>query len=369
MNPDNDNKTVLVFPAGTEAAYEIHDALKYAPGIELIGASSGHCHADFVFAKTEYCLPSLDDPGFLDSLNRIIENDNADFVFPADRSALRFLCDRRSDLKCTLIAPDSATVTACEEYIRSGVSGPEISVDCFTDSEGKLKYICPRTRERIRADMSVRSENIDADDALVSLAEELNSRMSFDGAWFFHAFTGSGGYVVSDICPGISGSMGFSRALGINFPLLTLGNYCGLDIDTVENRFDVLLDRAFLSRYDNGIEYENVYVDFDDTLVLNGKVNPVLMQFLYQCRNRGKKIYLLTRHSTDIYDDLRKYCISESLFDDIVHLTDSSDNKTDYIKPDSVFIDDSFAERKRVRELCNIPVFDLDMIESLLDWR
>ena len=93
-----------------------------------------------------------------------------------------------------------------------------------------------------------------------------------------------------------------------------------------------------------------------------------LMMFLYQARNQEKELHLLTRHSTDIYEDLRKYCISPALFTEIVQL-DETARKTDHIKPDSIFIDDSFAERKRVHDRLGIPVFDLDMVESLIDWR
>ncbi len=35
----------------------------------------------------------------------------------------------------------------------------------------------------------------------------------------------------------------------------------------------------------------------------------------------------------------------------------------------SIFIDDSFSERKKVFEKTDIPVFDLDSIECLIDWR
>lgn len=46
------------------------------------------------------------------------------------------------------------------------------------------------------------------------------------------------------------------------------------------------------------------------------------------------------------------------------------EDKCRYIKgKDSILIDDSFAERKRVRERLGIPVFDIDMVESLIDWR
>ena len=48
---------------------------------------------------------------------------------------------------------------------------------------------------------------------------------------------------------------------------------------------------------------------------------------------------------------------------------EKGENKATCISGRAIFIDDSFAERRQVRESCGIPVFDLDMVESLLDWR
>ena len=92
------------------------------------------------------------------------------------------------------------------------------------------------------------------------------------------------------------------------------------------------------------------------------------MMFLYQAKNQNKTLVLLTRHTADIYTDLEKYCIPVSLFSEVIRLGDG-EAKTDHILPDSVFIDDSFAERKRVHDALAVPVFDLDMVESLIDWR
>ena len=128
------------------------------------------------------------------------------------------------------------------------------------------------------------------------------------------------------------------------------------------------MDRAFISRFETDISYDTVYVDFDDTVTVRGKVNTVLMMFLYQARNAGKRIVLLTKHARDIAQSLDEYAVSPRLFDEIVHLDPGAD-KTPYIRPNSIFIDDSFAERKAVHDICGIPVFDLDMVESLLDWR
>ena len=100
---------------------------------------------------------------------------------------------------------------------------------------------------------------------------------------------------------------------------------------------------------------------------MRGKVNSMLMTFLYQSRNAGKDIILLTKHAADIAQSLDRYAISPQLFSEIIHLEQGED-KTPYIRPDSIFIDDSFAERKAVHDKCGVPVFDLDMVESLLDW-
>ena len=110
-------------------------------------------------------------------------------------------------------------------------------------------------------------------------------------------------------------------------------------------------------------------MDFDDTLYIHDKVNIRMISFLYQCANQNIPVILITKHSKDIHESLKKLKISEELFFDIIQLEQMED-KCRYIKgKDSILIDDSFAERKRVRERLGIPVFDIDMVESLIDWR
>ena len=162
--------------------------------------------------------------------------------------------------------------------------------------------------------------------------------------------------------------MSVTRNMGANLPRLPLFDLWGFDVEIIDNKNALLLDRAFISRFESDIEYERAYVDFDDTIVVNGGVNGLLMMFLYQARNAGKELVLLTKHDRDIRESLEKYGISEKLFDEIIHLPKDG-SKPEYIKARSIFIDDSFAERVRVSRECGIPVFDLDMVESLLDWR
>lgn len=425
-----DVKKVLVFPAGTEIAFEIHDALKDSKFVKLYGGTSVACHADFVFENCIDGFPFPDDEGFIPFLNSVIDELGIDYVYPAHDSALKKLSDERANIRAVVVASPKETVEICrsknrtydflsgaaylpaffscadevpeypvfikpavgqgaegarkiqdrahlEEALAEGreyaiceyLPGAEFTVDCFTDIHGVLRYINMRSRERIRAGIAVRSRNLPEDPRVRAVAEDLNSRLVFTGAWFFQLkLSSSGEYRLLEVAPRIAGTMGLTRNLGVNMPLLTLYCFWGSEVDVCPNRVSLLLDRAFISRFKTDISYDHVYVDFDDTLVVRGAVNSYLMMFLYQAKNEGKSLHLLTRHSADIYADLEKFCIPAALFSEIIRLDDSG-RKTDYILPCSVFIDDSFAERKRVAEQCHIPVFDLDMVESLVNWR
>ena len=83
---------------------------------------------------------------------------------------------------------------------------------------------------------------------------------------------------------------------------------------------------------------------------------------------------LLTRHA-DTYqeplaDSMQRLSLCPTLFQEIVELT-WRETKTEHIAASegSIFIDNSFSERKAVAENCHIPVFDVDNIDCLFDWR
>ncbi len=423
-------KKVLVFPAGTEISFEIHNALRSSKFVKLYGATSVPCHASFVYENCVEGLPYANEPGVIDALNEVIDRFGIDYVYPAHDSALLTLTRERERLHAAVVTSPLETVEICrsknktyrflagaaylprffscaeevgeypvfikpsvgqgsegtmlihdrrelDEALASDVEyaiceylpGQEFTVDCFTDRHGVLRFTSPRTRDRIRAGISVRSHFLPRDEQIREIAEDLNRRFSFNGAWFFQLKENAQGrYRLMEVSPRIAGTMGLSRNLGVNMPLLTLYNMWGFDVDILNNDNQLLLDRAFISRFESDIEYDSVYVDFDDTLVLRGQVNPFLIAFLYQARDKGKRLFLLTKHRGDAYERLAQYHIAPSLFEQIIHL-ERGDSKAPFVKGRAIFIDDSFAERKQVREQCGVPVFDLDMVESLFDWR
>lgn len=423
-------KNVLVIPAGTEIALEINSALRYSKFVRLFGATSVPCHAQFVYENCAEDVPYPDSPDFAEKVNEIIKRFNINYIYPAHDSVLLALTRLQDRLNAKVVTSALETVEItrsknktyeffsgasylpktyksvdeiesypvfikpamgqgsqgarridCKEALADALSdgveyaiceylpGEEFTVDCFTDRTGALRVVSPRSRERIRAGISVRSKRTECDEKIRTVAEDINGRLSFTGAWFFQLKRNTRGeYRLMEIAPRIAGTMSVTRNSGINMPMLTLFALMGYDVDIIDNGNELLLDRAFVSRFKTDIEYSNVYVDFDDTLTVNGRVNDYLMMYLYQARGRGKKLFLLTKHSTDIYDSMEKYAISPKLFEEIIHIPKNTE-KSEYIKPDSIFIDDSFSERMRVHKRCGIPVFDVDMVESLMDWR
>lgn len=420
----------MIFPAGTEIALEIRNALKYSKFVNLIGGTSMDDHSDYVYKTLIKGFPFIDEEGFLDYLNDVVREYQIDSIYPAHDSVGVFLSKHRDEIPTQIIITEDNTVSICrskkmtyeflkkESYIpevydsadevtqypvfakpdvgqgSNGISmvenerefsslqqkgrmvfceylpGDECTVDCLTDAEGRLIVVKSRERKRIRNGISVRA-TISSDDSFIrEIAESLNEKLVFKGAWFFQLKKDKNNkYKLLEVSPRIPGTMGLTRNLGINFPMITLFIFWGYKVGVIDNGYDISVDRALISAYQIGIDYKHVYLDYDDTLIVKGKVNELLMYFLYQCRNNNKKIHLLTKHIGDIHEELKKFGISEELFEDIIVLSDDK-QKPDYINKElSIFIDDSFAERKRVRDICNIPVFDIDMVESLIDYK
>ena len=114
------------------------------------------------------------------------------------------------------------------------------------------------------------------------------------------------------------------------------------------------------------IDFKKVYLDFDDTILVRDRVCPVMICFLYQCVDDGKEIILITRHDGELEDIFEKHRINGKLFDEIIHITFDND-KSDYIDPcNAIFIDNSYAERKKVHDRFGIPVLDVDAVDMLI---
>ena len=416
---------VLVYPAqGTTSC--LHDALSECVNINLIGASSVNRHGDYIYRNYISGVPMINDPHFIVEFNKIIDQNKINVILTTHDTIVKYLVDNQDKIHAKVVAADKHTTNLCrdknlfyhefesepfvpsqyekinqypvfikpkegqgakgaylisrpedvpnvnlnEYVITEYLPGEEWTVDCLTDKNGKLRFISPRSRTRILAGISVAGQNEPVDTEIEYIANTLNNRLSFLGLWWFQIKRDfAGHWKCMEISTRCSGTNCLTRARGVNLPLLSVYIAMGYDIDVHPNDYSVKMDRAFISRYKIDYEYDVVYFDFDDTLIVRDKVNLKAIWFLYQCRNEGKKVVLLTKHAKEIYSSMYKYAIDKQIFDEVIHIN-PNEKKSHYIKPNkAIFIDNAYQERNDVQSVCHIPVFDVDGIEVLMDWR
>ena len=249
--------------------------------------------------------------------------------------------------------------------------GKEYTVDCFSSNNGNLLFAAARERCRIMNGISVNTKPVKENaEEFMDFAQKINETIKFQGAWFYQVKRdANGNLTLLEVASRFGGSSSLFRAQGINFALMSLFDAFDIPVSILRNGYDVVMDRALDNKYKLDLKYSEVFVDFDDCIYLEKKfVNDALMAFLYRCVNKGIKVTLLSRHDDEKLgklDELLDKLRIRQVFDRIIHLNPIQ-KKIDFIdNTDSIFIDDSFTERKAVADKFNIPVFSLDMIEAL----
>ncbi len=419
---------MLVFPCGSEVGLELYRGLKNEKMINLIGASSVYDHGEYAFAEMVHNVPMVYEDGFIGVIKKIVEEKQIDYLFPAMDSVNLKLKENEVEIGCTVLGSDVNTVrvavsklktyeklknyvltpklyneyTEIAEYpvflkpdigygsrgthiaynleevvfyknrckdlmVMEYLPGEEYTIDGFTDYHGNIRYCSARRRNRIFNGISVNATFEEKQDEFIEFAYKVNKAIRFRGAWFIQVKRNKQNKLcLMEISTRIGGTSELSRVKGVNLPLLTLYDAMEVNVDVFENDCDIELDRALSAEFRIDCDYEVVYTDYDDCLVNNeGFVNTELIRFLYCAINKGKKIVLLSKHRGDLEKELKRYRV-DSIFDSIIHL-DEFDEKYNYIAEKSIFIDDSFSERKKVKEKLDIPVFSPDMVCCLFN--
>lgn len=422
-------KKVLVFPCGSEIGLEINRALAHSTHFRLVGASSVDDHGRHVYRHYVGGLPHIDAPDFIDALNRVIAAEQIDFVVPAHDSAVLKMAEQADAIRARVVTSPAETCRICRSkaatyealqgclaipqryaadaalpfpvFLKPDVGqgskgtalahtphevqtllqrdpsllvleylpGREYTVDCFTDRHGRLRFAEGRERARILNGISVNARPLD-DPRFRALAERINARLELRGVWFYQVKERADGELaLLEVAPRVAGTMALLRVSGVNFIELSLYDAMDCEVAILRNPLRLEIDRALCSRYALDYPYDWVYLDFDDTLIVDGAVNGEAMRLLYQWRNQGKRVVLLSKHRFDIQQSLARHAISPALFERIVIL-DAAQEKADFIdQRPAIFVDDSFAERRKVFERCGIAVFAPDALEALIDWR
>jgi len=423
----NRKRNVLVFPAGTEIGLEILQALKRCKEVRLFGAGQDiPNHAKFAYPEY-HNIPSIHEEDWLDRLVELCRRLSIDYIIPAYDDVIVALARQQSHLPAAVISspleaceitrsksrtyshlgehvrvpyvfgspvdvatypvlvkPDrgqgsfgvrkvdnyeelmSAMATVHEAIICEYLPGDEYTVDCFSDRERGVLFARARSRRRTRNGISVNTVTEKLDE-IPQLAETIGQILGLRGAWFFQLKRATGGELaLLEVAPRIAGAMATHRVMGVNFPLLSVFEHERLPISILSNPGEVELDRALANRYRHAVRFGTLYVDLDDTLILNDQVNTDLVKLVFQCINQGKQVKLVTRHRENLPDTLAKYRLN-GLFDTVIHLKEDEPKSACITEQDAIFIDDSFAERREVSDICGIPTFDCSMIELLTE--
>lgn len=419
-------KNILIYPSGSENAIEIYYAIRNSVHLNVVAATGKTDVSSLIYDSEVHTLPYIQDENFILEINKLIRKESIDFIFPTHDTVALALAknDEAIDAKIigsplltnqvarfksrtyeifrdcsfcpTLIhgqkeinfpifsKPDigqgskgAKIIQTKEEYellkdhkellFLEYLPGKEFTVDCFTTKDGTLKFVGARERVEVRMGISFRSQEVSEISEISKIAKEINSRLIFRGLWFFQVKEDQNGKLkLLEISTRAAGTVGFFRHKGVNLPLLSIFDAMDLPVEVEDSNFQVELFRVTTNKYKFKFDFDTVYLDFDDTLIVNGKVQISVISLIYQCKNKGKKIILLTKHEHDILETLGMYCIDPNLFDQIEVLP-MHEKKSSYIlTKKSIFIDNWYKERQEVYTEHGIPVFDVDAVQSLL---
>lgn len=419
----NKSINVLLFPCGSEIALEIYNSLSVQKNIKILGASSTEDNGRFVFENYISGVPMVNSDDFIEAMKTLVKKNNIDFIYPCMDSVITKLKRHENEIGCVVLSSPIETIEIIsrksltyeslkgvirtpkilnsntpefpmfskpdigassrgtmkvEDYIDLQYSlkqypnnlmleylpGDEYTVDCFTDKNGNLLFVGPRIRARISNGISVGVQKIE-DPKINEIANRINETLSFTGAWFFQLKKDINcEYCLLEIAARLGGSSVMNRIRGVNFAYLTLLNEY-TDVQILHNDYTVEVGRSLDVKTITSLSYDRVYIDFDDTLIVNRSVNTDAIKFIYNCQNRGIDVILLTKHVNPIEEALDYYKIQKSIFSQIIQIN-QEDKKYKYMDSNrSIFIDDSHKERTEVHHYLQIPVISVENIKHI----
>lgn len=422
---------VLIFPAGAENRMDIYDSLRTSSCFNVYGASSKVDHAKYIYPEDHYYIGKLNiaEDSFLENFNCLLSHFSIDFVIPTHDTIAVYLMKRADHINAHIICSPYETAKIAENkkltaqalrdcsfypkvyegmdevdeypvflkpYIGAGsrgvhlvhdrealarildseedlliseyLPGREYTIGCFTNRKGELLFAGAITRERIQDGRSYHNERGIMNGQFWEIARQLNSVFEFHGSWFFQVKEDKNGALkLLEFSVRQIGEMGVYRQLGVNFAAMSIFDAMGRDVKVLFNDLNLTVDLRFKNNCFLCFEYESVYLDLENTLVVNGRLNVELLNFLYLCFTRGLKVILLTNEKDAYEEILMKYPISSKLFHQVLSINHRG-KTSDYItQTKAVYISSNFHKRWQVKESCGIPVFDLDAIECLVE--
>jgi carbamoyl-phosphate synthase large subunit len=428
MSTATNHKTVLVYPGGTEIGLEIARSLKWCKEIRVISAGLPETSASLFFGVHHDVQP-INSPEWLEQLKAAIRIEQVTHVFPAHDDAIVPLLKNEGVLNAKVVTSSLDTCQTARSktktlkrlqsvvpvprlfktrssvrdlpvflkpdkgqgsrgvvvartvaeldlalqrdpslVIQEFLPGQEYTIDCFSDRDRGVLYAAGRERLKITGGIASRSHFVD-DSRFGDYARRIHAALPFRGAWFFQVKSSATGELkLLEVAPRIAGTSGLSRVTGVNLPLLSIFESDRVKVSIPQTLQGVVVQRTLVPAYTHSLDYDALYLDYDDTLIVNGLVNTHLVKLAYQFLNEQKPVVLVTRHAGDIKASLRKHRL-EGLFDKIRHLQAGESKRHAVEHKAAVFIDDSFRELEDLRRHPGLLVMHVSAADVLTDHR
>ncbi|MGI8513369.1 MAG: ATP-grasp domain-containing protein [Solirubrobacteraceae bacterium] len=420
--------TVLVFPSSNEPGLEVIQALSKSNKISVLAGSSFDLDFDpaRVLVKRHVRCPALNEPDFRKRFEQLIAEHAVELVFPTVDSVVAEFAGW-DDAGATFIATSAASARIClskratydrlrdvvavprvfepgsEELpafakpdvgsgSRGGTSietalelalarerglmvsellpGPEYTVDCLGDLEGRLVFSLVRVRARVSRGIALGTESVDRPD-VDEAVERIAAELKISGPWFAQFKEAADGTpTLLEVNARVGGSMTLSRLAGANLPLAAAFLFAGHPVEVPRPVPGLRINRWLRSAGEID-DFDWVVWDLDDTLVrADGKVDPDVAARVFDFHNQGRRQVLLTRNSDPeaALDALRL----PLLFEDIIAVEDKLDALGDLLRVREVtedrcvMINDSITENAEVRRRYpGVRIFLPDALDAL----
>jgi carbamoyl-phosphate synthase large subunit len=351
-----DNKINVVVPAHDEVAFQLRNAnlsdaliLQHPQSVEEIVRSK----------HRTYC--ELKDSGFVPI--RYFSTSSIDkfpvFVKPdaSQGSQGSKKCESMAELINLINLSGEAGDFFSRNVVSEFLPGIEVTVDCFSSKADGLVFWAARERNSLSFGTSIRTKDLGRPEELRQKVQEIQNHLGFSGAWFCQFKQDSvGEFRLLEIASRIAGSSGIRRAQGVNLTQLAMLNMFDNQYIVPELSFvnAISHSRIIVDSFDIRTNLELIVVDFDDTLIIDGRVNAALVALLFEAKNSGIYLWICSRHKGNLEESLNKHRLS-SIFDKTIHIQDGSPKSLHLDKRlQTLFIDDSFSERLDCGALDNV---------------
>lgn len=346
---------VLVFPSANEPGLEVVAALAKSNKVVLFGGSSYDTRYDPSRALLAHHVrwPALEDSDFRPRFEALLAEHAIDLVIPTvdgvvaelagwpvrrtrwvvpPASSARLLLSKRATyrrLRGVVPVPDvyaagetplpafakpdvgsgsrgGRLVTTASELraaveaellVHEHLPGEEVTVDCFSDRDGRLRYARPRVRGHVSRGIALGTAFVARTD-LEELVGRIAAAIPLAGPWFAQFKAARDGTpTLLEVNARVAGSMTLSRLAGVNVPLLAVFSFMGWEVEVPRPVEGLTLNRS-LRNLGEMAAFDWAVWDLDDTLIRkDGKPDPDAMACLYDLHNRGVRQLLLTRNA------------------------------------------------------------------------